>query len=243
VIDSSDQQRAPHPSAQPGETERAIRTEDGTRIGGLLPIGAWILERPDLIEAMTGWRERNRKMFFTQFPTSAERTRGYLSNAILASSNRLLDLICDEGGEPVGQIGLTNIADRSAELDNLLRGRSGGHPRLIHYAELAFLGWAFSSLDLRTITARFFSYNWMVQELHETVGFGDPVRSPLCKRVDIDLVSHGVCSPEMSNVDYDLIEMRLDRDEFFRLHVFLLAPDAGSSDNRRPNDDRSQQGV
>jgi RimJ/RimL family protein N-acetyltransferase len=192
----------------------AICDDAGTRVGSLVPIGAWILERHDLIEAIAEWREKNSRMFFTQFASTAERTRAYLAGAIVAAPNRVLHLICDATDQAVGHIGLNNIDGGSAELDNLIRGRSGGHPRLIHFAERAFLAWAFATHSLRRIDVRYFSFNWMVRDLHEAMGFGDPVRTPLRKQEEPGLVRFEPCSAESANVDFATVRMQLTRDQF-----------------------------
>ena len=186
----------------------------GAQVGTLVPVGEWVLADPALLEAMAEWRRRNRRMFLTQFEATATGTRKYLEESVLASPRRTLHMILDDTGVPVGHIGLANIDGTGAELDNLMRGRSGGHPRLIHFAELAFLRWAFSSLGLQRLVVRFLSNNWMVRELHEEAGFGSPTRTPLLRRESGDFVSLEACEPGQENVDYGCIEMVLTREAF-----------------------------
>jgi RimJ/RimL family protein N-acetyltransferase len=191
-----------------------VLSDAGVPVGSLVPVGDWVLDDPALLAAMAEWRSKNRRMFLTQFEASAEGTRKYLAESVLASPRRRLHMILDDAGVPIGHIGLANIDGDCAELDNLMRGRSGGHPRLVHFAELAFLRWAFSSLDLQRVIVRFLSNNWMVRELHEGAGFAAPTRTPLRRHEDGDFVSLEPCAPEQANVDYGVIEMSLTRAAF-----------------------------
>ncbi len=194
-----------------------LHNRTGALVGGLLPIGPWLLDDAAQIAAISAWRQRAMRMFLTQFQATPENTRRYLETMSIGEAGRLLWLILDEGGRCIGHIGLSGAtaADGGrAELDNLMRGVDGGDPGLIQLAEVALLRWAFDVLGLRHIDLRAVSYNWMVMALHEEVGFQATRQAPLHKRSDNGITWHDECAAALANVRYHCTHMALDRTRF-----------------------------
>jgi len=136
------------------------------------------------IESLTNWRKRYMKYFLTQFETSINRTRAWLINTVIPSNNRLLFLIFDENKRLIGNIGLANIEDNKCELDNVIRGERGAHPRLIYYSEIALLKWIFFEKSLSFVNLHVFSNNLSALKLYTSVGFKEIDRKLLYKFIN-----------------------------------------------------------
>ncbi len=91
------------------------------QLGQLVPVGDWILTDDELISRLALWRARAMDMFLAQFESTAAKTKVYLREYSIARDDRILFMIETEEGF-VGHIGLANIEDSTAEIDNVMRG-------------------------------------------------------------------------------------------------------------------------
>jgi hypothetical protein len=157
-----------------------ILDDEASLIGRLHPVTRAVLADDELIQKLTHWRNVASRYFFTQFTATCDRTRDWLEKVVLNDSSRLLFIIHSKTG-PVGQYGFKGLSHDSVELDNLIRGEMGGHPRLIHYAEIALVDWIFDVFELNRIRAFTLSDNHFVLNLHKSVGFKMGERIPLSK--------------------------------------------------------------
>lgn len=185
---------------------------DGAVIGALVPIGPWVLSGEQHIGLICQWRQSAMKMFMAQFDSTPERTRHYLEHRSVGEADRILFFIHDADDRCVGHGGFSGIGDDTAELDNLMRGVGGGHPALIQHAERTLLTWLFEQMGSAEITARVLSYNWLVIELHERLGFERRACLPLKKTTFEDgLTLLEPCAPEEADVRHTCIELVLTR--------------------------------
>jgi RimJ/RimL family protein N-acetyltransferase len=200
------------------EQARALRIPieaDGAVIGSLVPIGPWILDDAHHIGLICQWRQAAMKMFMAQFESTPERTRHYLEHRSVGEADRILFFIHDADDRCVGHGGFSGIGDDTAELDNLMRGVGGGHPALIQHAERTLLAWLFDAMGSAEITARVLSYNWLVTELHERLGFRRRASLPLRKVVHPDgLTLLEPCAAEDADVRHTCVELALSPADF-----------------------------
>ena len=96
------------------------------RIAYMTPITRTRPASDEVVEALTRWRNRARRFFLTQFEATVERTRGWLESVVLTADDRLFFLLYTDSGKLVGHYGFIHMDERSAEVDNLMRGESGG---------------------------------------------------------------------------------------------------------------------
>lgn len=178
-------------------------------IGSLVPIGPWILSDDHHISLICTWRQRAMRMFLAQFESTMDRTRHYLKTRSIGETDRVLFFIHDHEDRCVGHGGFSGISQVSAELDNLMRGMSGGHPNLILHAERTLLNWLFDSFHTEEVIAKVLSYNWMVIDLHESLGFHRKKSTPLRKVVAEDMTLHEPTDEAHANVRYSCVEMAL----------------------------------
>ncbi len=190
-------------------------------IGYLVPVGEWILSEESKIEHIRLWRQRAMKMFLTQFESTFEKTLEYLKNFSIDQKNRIFFLLYDDFDRFVGHIGIANVNEGKGELDNLMRGTDGGHPRLIYFAEVGLLNWCFKNLGLLESDVRVLSYNWLVISLHEEVGYKIVENIPLKKISEDGIVFHNLTSVEKSNTKYSCTKMLLKKEPFYEINHWL----------------------
>lgn len=210
----------------PGEVfeggEIPIRTEDGRRVGALVPITREVAREPGVAALLTRWREANKRFFFTQFATSEERTALWLERGIFGDAGRVLFFICDENGARLGHYGLTGVREGHAELDNLIRGERGGDRRLVYYAEVALLAFAFERLGAEAVMLRAFANNVLATAVHDEIGFLREHNEPLVKEEGPEGVAWKPAPPG-ATPERELVVMRLDRERFAERFAWATA--------------------
>ena len=188
-----------------------IEAGDSSPVGYFLPVTAATANDPTIVEKLTRWRNFARRSFLTQFTATPERTRKWLETTVLAGNNRLLFLLHTDRDRLVGHYGFINMDENSAEVDNLLRGESGGSPQLVQLAEVTLVSWMFSEFGLKHIRARVLSNNPFALRLHHDAGFQPVARIPLCKKEvgdEVRLVASGVHGEDSSeNLYQEVLEL------------------------------------
>jgi hypothetical protein len=191
-------------------------------IGFLVPVGEWILSDEEKIAQIQLWRQRTMRMFLTQFESTFEKTFGYLKNLSIAQEGRVFFLLYDDKHRFVGHIGIAGVDGSIGELDNLVRGVDGGHPRLVYFAEVTLLHWCFQNLGIAESDVRVISYNWLVLALHEEVGYQHVENIPLKKITKEGVVFHEPTNKDESNVKYSCTKMLLKKDVFYEINDWVI---------------------
>lgn len=156
-----------------------ILDRGGQRVGALRLLDRRLATKAEVLADLTEWRRRYMRFFLTHFEPSPERTQTWLERITLPSTDRLFFLLEIEPDVFVGNFGVANIQERSAELDNLIRGRRGGGPEFIHLAECAMLWWLFEDPSRQSVCLHVFSNNALTISLHLGVGFKKVKSDPL----------------------------------------------------------------
>lgn len=198
-----------------------IMNRDNKHIGTLACVDRDLASNMDVISALTNWRRQYMHYFLTQFEVSDPRTKLWLENIVIPSHDRIFFVILLTNGDLIGNSGICNMTNTSGELDNLIRGRKGGDPKLIYYSEIALLSWMFGYLDYKMSNLHVFSNNIPTIKLHSSVGFKISDTIKLTKRKSPDLVEHLLNSDKGDSVDYSYLEMSLYRDKFLELHPWV----------------------
>lgn len=195
-----------------------IRNIEGIQIGSLRPIDTSLMKLPEVLEKLTRWRRMFARYFLTQFPCSEERTSQWLENIVFPSDDRILFLICDDIGTFVGNFGVCNIKPHEAELDNLIRGEKGGDPKLIFFAEIALLSWLYLDIGVNSVSLHVFSNNAKTISLHSNIGFFERQRLDLRRIQDGSDLRYFVNSNDGEPVNFQYIEMAMERSSFELLY-------------------------
>ena len=183
------------------------------KIAILVPIGDWALEDSELLCSFAAWRQTFMRFFLTQFTASKESTRGYLKKLSIGESNRILFAIY-EHDILVGHIGLSNLTNSSAELDNIMRGVSGSCADLMYFSEKKLLDWAFTEFKLKTVVAQVMSKNFMALSLHERFGFKLKERYSLKRVINESSICYEVCNKEETTEKFFLDIIEVSNEDF-----------------------------
>lgn len=191
-----------------------IQNNNFDEIGSLHLINTQISLQKSTQESLTKWRKMFKRYFLTQFKPSIERTADWLKNTVLPSDDRLLFLICDNSGIPIGNFGVCNITQESVELDNLIRGEKGGDKDLVFFSELAILKWIYNELDIPLAVLHVFSNNYKTIALHQRVGFSITEKKPLRKITTEDGIRFSYHERTGEEVNFKYVTMELLKKDF-----------------------------
>lgn len=207
----------------PGSAPLALPLVDetGRRLGALEAVGARLAADARTVDLLTAWRRSNMDHFLTQFEPTTARTALWLRDSVLEDDGRILFLIRDAEGRPVGQFGLCGVEPGRAELDNAIRGEPGA-PGLMLCAELHLLALALRPLRAELALARVFSNNLAARLLHKEVGL-QCVRSQYLRsaRVGHELRYEPTEKPVRETAGLMLLTLAIGRVEFERLHGWV----------------------
>ncbi len=163
---------------------------------------------------MTSWRNANRKFFLTQFNATTQRTVSWLRSAILSDSSRAFFVISDANCVRVGHLGVKGLDSEAPELDNMIRGRSSGDPKLMYWAEVSLIAWVLEVARAESICLQIFSNNWIPISIHQSIGFHPGVCRRLSRRRVGDEVHMLVDSKEGVPQRFGYLRMVLEKSNF-----------------------------
>ncbi len=208
---------------KPGENLQSsalsILDDRGDIIGKLVPVDEKLANDSKVIDSLRKWRQKYMHFFLTQFTATNKRTSHWLNTVVLPNDDRILFIIYDDKGIAIGNFGVCNIDQTSAQLDNLIRGEVGGHKRLIFYAELCLIHWLFEIIEIKNIYLHVFSNNQKTLSLHKSVGFRKTKIYKLEKSTLDNEVKYMV-NHEKIPADDELgyIRMEIEKSEFYTIH-------------------------
>lgn len=165
--------------------------------GCLLPVADLHTEDAALIEKLARWRAENAFAFPTQFPVTIEGTSSWLRSRLLEVEDRLLFLVLDRHGHPVGHLGFANcLNDAGAmEVDNVVRGVKAVSPGIMQAAMKALLRWAQDVIGPRGIFLRVLDDNPHAVGFYRELGFVEESRQPLRRHVAGEAISFSPLEP------------------------------------------------
>ena len=198
----------------------AIKDNNDKAIGSLVLVQKRDANNPIILDALTRWRKKYMKYFLTQFNASTNRTKSWLENIVIPSTDRLLFLILDEDNNLIGNFGIADILFDRCELDNLIRGEKGGHPKLIYFSELSLLKWLFLEKNVKRVNLHVFANNLPTIKLHKSVGFVEIGRRKLERVQSKD----GAVSFEETQIfsegnSIEYLELMLESNDFNDMYV------------------------
>ena len=180
-------------------------------MGSLVPVGTWTLEDKSILGEIVSWRNRFNKMFPTRTTVDIESTINFLDQTYIINPNAILFLIYTKDQELIGHIGLSNLDRDAFELTNLIRGASGGGDQIIYHTEMTLITLGFQITEKSECFVELMSYNWIVRDLHERVGFKKVKSYPLKKLENKRGIIHKKVNKEDSNVPYCIEVLSLSK--------------------------------
>ena len=198
----------------------AIKDNNDKAIGSLVLVQKRDANNPIILDALTRWRKKYMKYFLTQFNASTNRTKSWLENIVIPSTDRLLFLILDEDNNLIGNFGIADILFDRCELDNLIRGEKGGHPKLIYFSELSLLKWLFLEKKVKRVNLHVFANNLPTIKLHKSVGFVEIGRRKLERVQSKDgAVSFDETQIFSEGNSIEYLELMLESNDFNDMYV------------------------
>ena len=198
----------------------AIKDNNDKAIGSLVLVQKRDANNPIILDALTRWRKKYMKYFLTQFNASTNRTKSWLENIVIPSSDRLLFLILNEDNNLIGNFGIADILFDQCELDNLIRGEKGGHPKLIYFSELSLLKWLFLEKNVKRVNLHVFANNLPTIKLHKSVGFVEIGRRKLERVQSKDgAVSFDETQIFSEGNSIEYLELMLESNDFNDMYV------------------------
>lgn len=137
----------------------------------LVPIGAWLLEEPQVIANFARWRYEARESFFARFPESVDGMTRFLEIRYLNSQDAQLFGLADSHGSIHGHIGLKNMHGDCATLDSVMKGPHLQSSGIMRGALMTLLEWSEEILGLQTVDLQVISTNHRAIQLYENAGF------------------------------------------------------------------------
>jgi RimJ/RimL family protein N-acetyltransferase len=194
---------------------RSLPLADGR--GLLVPVCELHATDAHLIDTVARWRERNMAAYPTQFPVTTAGTAVWLQDRVLAVRDRVMFLVVEPGGTPVGHVGLSEALndERAVRLDNIMRGEDRGPPGTMSASLTALIRWAQEMLAPRTIWLKVFSDNDRAIQFFRRAGFREHGLQPLRALVHGDRLEY---------VPADGLTLGADR---YHLHMVLGQAGAG----------------
>lgn len=207
-------------------TVKSIRVVDkDVVVGYLTAVGQFQCRNKELHKLMTVWRERHQYAYPSRFVVTEEGTARWLEAAVIENPNRLLFLVSDFLGNPVGHLGLLINDHDELEIDNVLRGAQIS-PGLMSNAMKSLEGWARSELRARHLVLRVLGSNGRARTFYERLNYESREVIPLGERVNNGTT---LLLPEIEPVvdHFVVMEKDLDLDAPDRTRVLTAGPSIG----------------
>lgn len=120
---------------------RSLPLPDGA--GLLVPVCELHADDEQTIALLARWRDANQLAFPTRFEVTDEGTRTWLRRTLLDVPDRILFLVADRHGHPIGHLGFAHCLARDGvlEIDNVVRGEPAA-PGLMGVALDELCEWA-----------------------------------------------------------------------------------------------------
>lgn len=155
-------------------------------------------EQPEAVHILADWRKKANPFFPAQFPVTEEGTHRWLVHSTLEVPDRLLLWAVSTDGRRIGHLGLFrfDFAERTVELDNVVRGVEGVVPGLMQAAVDSLLNWTFETLAAEAVYLRVLSDNDRALRLYQRCGFQETMRMPLVREQEGEVVRWVEAKPD-----------------------------------------------
>ncbi|HVS35496.1 MAG TPA: GNAT family protein [Gemmataceae bacterium] len=185
-------------AARPEELRERFIPIAGPEGAVLAPLCEMHAGDPTIIAALARWREENAWVYPTQFRITLEGTADWLRRLILDAPDRILFLIQDADGTPIGHVGFAHALQQAGEikLENAVRGDPGRLPGIMTPAVRTALEWAQRTLGVRRFNGPVFSDNMRIRHFLAGLGFREVGLIPLRRHEEGDRVFYRHVGPD-----------------------------------------------
>jgi RimJ/RimL family protein N-acetyltransferase len=129
-------------------------------------------EDVEVIKLLAKWREEA-VTFHNKFRVTFDGTKQWLRKLVLDVPDRILFLVLDRFGHPIGHLGFANALNNECymEFDNVVRGVPKTEPGIMSLATQAILEWAQQTFEPRGFYLRTLDNNVHAIQFYERLGF------------------------------------------------------------------------
>ena len=169
--------------------------------GFLVPLCELHATDDGLIAKLAQWRAENALAYPSQFPVTIAGTSSWLRSKLLDIEERILFLVLDRYGNPIGHLGFASAIndEREMEIDNVVRGVKDAHPGIMSSAMKALLNWAEEIIGPRAICLRVFSDNHHATKFYRNLGFKNDRLVPLRRHEEGERVEYSPLAEDDNN--------------------------------------------
>ena len=162
----------------------SVRLEDHK--GYLLCVSELHADDVDTITTLAKWRSEA-TTFHNGFVVTFEGTKRWLRKLLLDIPDRILFLVVDRYGKPMGHLGFANALNDQGlmEVDNVLRGVQNVEPGLMSYSTRALLRWAVQTISPQGFHLKTLEDNTHAIDFYTHLGFRISGKLPL-RRIEKD---------------------------------------------------------
>ena len=148
--------------------------------GYLVCVSEFHINDDVVISLLSKWREEA-TTFHSKFEVTHEGTRKWLRSLLLDIPDKILFLVLDRYGRPVGHLGFAGACnpERIFELDNVIRGEHGCAPGIMEKATIALFQWARDTFSPRKFFLRTLDDNSHAINFYSKLGFREQDKQPL----------------------------------------------------------------
>lgn len=167
----------------------------------LVPIGNWIMNNQQFIQAMADWRFQSRDSFFARFPLSTDTFSTYLQNHSIGNSGNITFVLMDADGILHGHMGLSQVKEGRAHIDAVVirpQSRGGG---LAKSGLESLVRWGRDNLGVSVFDLEVLSSNHGALSLYAGMGFTVAEKSHLRETHEGVITSLVECEEKDANVE------------------------------------------
>lgn len=148
--------------------------------GYLVPICRHFVDDEATLQLLGQWRAANQAVYPTRFKVTDAGTRKWLISQLVEGDDRILFLVFDRYGRPVGHVGLARCedADGHLELDNIVRGVAGSEG-IMSSAVRELVAWADREAKPTSLSLKVFADNGRAIQFYQRLGFETVDEIPL----------------------------------------------------------------
>jgi perosamine synthetase len=125
----------------------------------LVPVASLHLNDENLIAKLAQWRNEVIHLYHDAAPATQDGTKLWMSRHVLLNPDRLLFLIIDQNGSPLGHLGLWRRDSNKFEIDNVLKGDAKAPKGVMSQALVTLILWAQEYLNVTQLPLRVLKSN------------------------------------------------------------------------------------
>lgn len=177
-----------------------ILDADDASLGYLAPLAVEHLGDAKLIDDFVRWRSEHSYAYLSRFPVTAESTLNWVRSAVIENPDRIIFLVLDADGRPIGRLGILDTKQPvfALEVDNVLRGEPGS-PGLFRLAIETLENWAAAEFDISEIALEVIESNERAVTFYTKLGYVETHREEMRWQVsgDFEVLTPGTPAEEV----------------------------------------------